>query len=58
MSLNICVLLFVCLASRGSGELFSSMAHLQSALYAERDIAIEIRNYVEAEQSRFQKQNE
>lgn len=49
------ILLFLGLASQVSGELFSSMAHLQSALYAEKDIATEIRNYVEAEQIRLQK---
>lgn len=55
---SLCVLLMLNLAPQVSGELFSSMAHLQSALYAERDIASEIRNYVDAEQTRLQKLTE
>jgi len=49
------VLLFACVAARGWGELFSSMAHLQSALYAEQDIAKEIRNYISEEQAKLEK---
>lgn len=42
-------------AALGSGELFSSLAHLQTALYTERDIAKEIRHYIYDEQERLQK---
>ncbi|RUS89704.1 hypothetical protein EGW08_002522 [Elysia chlorotica] len=37
------------------GELFTSNAHLQTALYAERDIAGLLQNYVEREEIRLQK---
>lgn len=49
------VLLLASAAGSGHGELFSSMAHLQTALYAERDIALEIRKYVADEQDRLNK---
>lgn len=47
---------FLALVVRGSqGELFTSNAHLQTALYAERDIAGLLSNYVEQEEMRLQK---
>ncbi|XP_052769082.1 prolyl 4-hydroxylase subunit alpha-1-like isoform X2 [Mya arenaria] len=49
------MLVFASVAARGWGELFSSMAHLQTALYAERDIAQEIRKYVATEKVRLEK---
>lgn len=52
------LVIFAYVSPMGLGELFSSMAHLQSALYAEKDIATEIRHYVEAEQARLQKLTE
>ncbi|XP_052262692.1 prolyl 4-hydroxylase subunit alpha-1-like isoform X3 [Dreissena polymorpha] len=52
-----CLLVMVLASASGSGhgELFSSMAHLQTALYAERDIAQEIRKYVADELERLNK---
>ena len=37
----------------GVGELFTSIAHLQTALYAERDIAEEIRDYIQREEEKL-----
>ena len=37
----------------GLGELFTSIAHLQTALYAERDIAEEIRSYIQKEEEKL-----
>lgn len=53
--LQFVAVLIASMAAPGSGELFSSMAHLQSAIYTERDIAKEIRNYIYTEQERIQK---
>lgn len=38
-----------------NGELFTSNAHLQTALYAERDIANLLQSYVEQEEARLEK---
>ncbi|XP_067670893.1 prolyl 4-hydroxylase subunit alpha-1-like isoform X2 [Haliotis asinina] len=46
-------LLLACVANVGRCELFTSMAHLQTALYAERDIAVTLKNYVENEEERL-----
>ncbi|XP_046362969.1 prolyl 4-hydroxylase subunit alpha-1-like isoform X2 [Haliotis rufescens] len=48
-------LLIACVANVGRCELFTSMAHLQTALYAERDIAVTLKNYVENEEERLRK---
>ena len=47
------ILLLASVAARGLGELFTSIAHLQTALYAERDIAEEIRDYVKREEEKL-----
>ncbi|XP_053384823.1 prolyl 4-hydroxylase subunit alpha-1-like isoform X2 [Mercenaria mercenaria] len=49
------LLMLASVAAPGSGELFSSMAHLQTALYTERDIAKEIRHYIYEERERLEK---
>ena len=48
-------LLWALLLEFTSGELFTSNAHLQTALYAERDIVNLLNNYVEQEEMRLQK---
>ncbi|XP_060574023.1 prolyl 4-hydroxylase subunit alpha-1-like isoform X2 [Ruditapes philippinarum] len=49
------MLIIASVAALGSGELFSSLAHLQTALYTERDISKEIRHYIYEEQERLEK---
>ena len=47
------LLLIASVAVPGLGELFTSIAHLQTALYAERDIAEEIRDYIQREEEKL-----
>lgn len=48
-------LVVACVATLACGELFSSMAHLETALYAERDIAVAIKDYIHEEEKRLDK---
>ncbi|XP_076452038.1 prolyl 4-hydroxylase subunit alpha-1-like isoform X2 [Babylonia areolata] len=48
-------LLFACVASLVRGEVFTSMAHLESTLYAERDVASLIKSHVQQERERLNK---
>lgn len=52
-SLILKLLIFASVAVPGLGELFTSIAHLQTALYAERDIAEEIREYIKREEEKL-----
>lgn len=47
------ILIFVCVASVVKCEIFTSLAHMQRSLFAERDISIRIKNYVEEEKERL-----
>ncbi len=47
--------LIACVAVVVKCELFTSMAHLQTALYAERDIALAITTYIQNEEKRLEK---
>lgn len=49
------VLCLVQISDLASAELFTSNAHLQTALYAERDIASLLKLYVEKEEARISK---
>ena len=49
------ILLIASVAAPGLGELFTSIAHMQAALYAERDIAEEIREYIRVEEEKLNK---
>ena len=49
------MLLIASVAAPGLGELFTSIAHMQAALYAERDIAEEIREYIRVEEEKLNK---
>lgn len=55
MKLWVTCLAFACVATLASAELFSSMAHLETALYAERDIAVAIQDYIHEEEKRLDK---
>ncbi|KAL4240088.1 Prolyl 4-hydroxylase subunit alpha-1 [Mactra antiquata] len=55
--LELWIAVIATVAVPGTCDLYSSITHLQSALYAERDIAKEIRDYVQSEQERLQKLN-
>lgn len=55
MKLWVTCLEFACVATFASAELFSSMAHLETALYAERDIAVAIQDYIHEEEKRLDK---
>lgn len=55
MKLLVTCLAFACVATLASAELFSSMAHLETALYAERDIAVAIQDYIHEEEKRLDK---
>ncbi|ESO84721.1 hypothetical protein LOTGIDRAFT_196347 [Lottia gigantea] len=48
-------LVLACVANMVESELFTSMAHLQTALYAERDIARTLKQYIESEEKRIEK---
>ena len=47
------ILIFVCVASVVKCEIFTSLAHMQRSLFAERDISFRIKNYVEEEKERL-----
>lgn len=49
------LLLLACVASFVGAEVFTSMAHLEATLYAERDIAATLKNYVKKERERLDK---
>lgn len=49
------ILLFACVACLVRGEVFTSMAHLEATLYAERDIAALIQRHVQQEKERLNK---
>ena len=47
--------LFACVASLVKGEVFTSMAHLEATLYAERDISLILQKHVQKERERLDK---
>lgn len=47
--------LLACVASLVKGEVFTSMAHLEATLYAERDIALILQKHVQRERERLDK---
>ncbi|KAL3876586.1 hypothetical protein ACJMK2_034417 [Sinanodonta woodiana] len=53
LTLRHIMLLCACVASNVLAELFTSMAHMQRALEAERDIAEEIRQYIRAQEEKL-----
>ncbi|XP_061174992.1 prolyl 4-hydroxylase subunit alpha-1-like isoform X2 [Saccostrea echinata] len=55
MKLLASLLVTACVAAFACAELFSSMAHLESALFAERDIAVAIQDYIHEEEKRLAK---
>lgn len=55
MKLFASLLVTACVAALTCAELFSSMAHLESALFAERDIAVAIQDYIHEEEKRLAK---
>lgn len=52
-AVNIVVLIFVCVASIVKCEIFTSLAHMQRSLFAERDISFRIKEYVDEERQRL-----
>lgn len=55
MKLLASLMVIACVATFASTELFSSMAHLETALYAEKDIAVAIKDYIQEEEKRLDK---
>ncbi|XP_050391712.1 prolyl 4-hydroxylase subunit alpha-2 isoform X1 [Patella vulgata] len=55
VGMKILVVLLACVANMVECEMFTSMAHLQTALYAERDIASTLRQYIDMEEKRLEK---
>ncbi|KAL8579446.1 hypothetical protein ACOMHN_026811 [Nucella lapillus] len=55
MGCKLMILLLACVACLVKGEVFTSMAHLEATLYAERDIASLIQKHVQEERERLNK---
>ena len=55
MWLSIVTVVMVCKACSVCGEVFTSIADLEKILYAESDVAIDLKQYIASEEQRLEK---
>lgn len=54
-SLNEILFVLACVAHFAHAELFTAVVELQKALYAEKEVAGELRKYIRSEEERLEK---
>lgn len=52
-SVAVILVALLCMGNRISGELFTALVDLEKVLYAEREVAEDLRSYIEREQLRL-----
>ena len=55
MWLSIANVLMMCMTCRVCAEVFTSIADLEKILYAENDVAIDLKRYIASEEQRIEK---
>lgn len=55
MHVGLYAVLVVCVAHVVTAEMFTALVDLQRALYAERDVASDLRQYIRREEERLEK---